>query len=311
MRDERGVAGDEAEARARRAAPRAPCSKRPTSVCSGPSGPGSPQRRSSSASSSVLPSGADGSGGFGTCASSASRSASAAASSASSARSSSFTPASSSSCSGVGLPFSFSFARSSSTCGTSARQRSSAASSASKRSRGALAARAQRGTRPGRRGRREGRSCRRALEAPRARQPTPSSEAGGHTQSATAFTRACAFSTAIAVAGPLDEVEVVLAVAERDRPLTREAEPLARGTRAPSPSRRRAVANSRKFGSDFVTQSRPPKRVAHAARRATSSSSGSPTQTIFVGGSVEPRADVADRVERDLLEVRVRLGLRV
>ena len=46
---------------------------------------------------------------------------------------------SSSSCSGVGLPFSFVAARSSSTRGTSARQRSSAASSASNASRGALA----------------------------------------------------------------------------------------------------------------------------------------------------------------------------
>ena len=71
------------------------------------------------------------SGGFGTCASASSRAASAAASSCSARCSSSLTPRSSSSCSGVGLPFSFVCARSSSTRGTSARQRSSAASSAS------------------------------------------------------------------------------------------------------------------------------------------------------------------------------------
>ena len=56
----------------------------------------------------------------------------------------SFTCCSSSSCSGVGLPLSFVCPRSSSTCGTSARQRSSASSSASKASAAPLRASAAR-----------------------------------------------------------------------------------------------------------------------------------------------------------------------
>src|SRR5919201_5737822 len=92
---------------------------------------GSPQRRSSTASCSVSPSGTESCGGFGTCSSAASRSPSAAASCSSACRSSSLTCFNSSTCSGVGLPCSFWRERSSSTLGTSSRQRSSAASHAS------------------------------------------------------------------------------------------------------------------------------------------------------------------------------------
>ena len=46
---------------------------------------------------------------------------------------------------------------------------------------------------------------------------TPSSSADGQTKSARALTSGCAFSTATRVAGPVDQLEVVLAVAERDR----------------------------------------------------------------------------------------------
>ena len=46
---------------------------------------------------------------------------------------------------------------------------------------------------------------------------TPSSSADGQVRSARAFTTGCAFPTATRVAGPVDQLEVVLAVAERDR----------------------------------------------------------------------------------------------
>ena len=66
-----------------------------------------------------------------------------------------------------------------------------------------------------------------------------------------------------AVAGPLDQLDVVLAVAERDRLLAREAEMLGRGSRGPSPSSRPRVANSRKYGSDFVMCIRAAEALAH------------------------------------------------
>ena len=69
---------------------------------------------------------------------------SAAAYSSSAACNSSFTCCSSASCSGEGLPFSFVWPRSSSICGTSALQRSSASSSASKASAAPLRASAAR-----------------------------------------------------------------------------------------------------------------------------------------------------------------------
>ena len=117
-------------------------------------------------------------------------------------RSSSFTRFSSSSCSGVGLPFSFSLPRSSSTRGTSSRQRSSAASSASNASAAPLRASAAR--KPSGSLRAARRSITRAEsrgEACSARYAsitcaTPSSSHGGQTKSATASTRSCAFSTA-------------------------------------------------------------------------------------------------------------------
>ena len=83
-------------------------------------------------------------GGFGTRASAASRSASAAASSSSACLSSALTGRSASSSSGVGLPLSFVCPRSSSTRGMSARQRSSASRSASNSSTRRPCARARR-----------------------------------------------------------------------------------------------------------------------------------------------------------------------
>ena len=41
-----------------------------------------------------------------------------------------------------------------------------------------------------------------------------------------------------------------------------------------------------------------------------SSTSGSSIVTSFVGGADEPRGEVSDRVEREVLEARVALGLR-
>jgi hypothetical protein len=121
-------------------------SKRPISVCSFGSAScgGSPQRLISTPSSSVIPSAADSCGGFGTFASAASRAASASASSASSSFNRALRAFSSSSCSGVGFPCTFCCARSSSTCGTSSRQRASAAISASKDSAAPRRARAAR-----------------------------------------------------------------------------------------------------------------------------------------------------------------------
>ena len=368
-------------------------SKRPTSVCSGPPGAGSPTRRSSSASSSESPSGADGSGGFGTCSSSRSRSASAAASSSSAAFSSSFTRFSSSSSAGVGLPFSFSWPRSSSVRGTSARQRSSASISASNASAApfrASAARKPSGSlraalrsitrlslesglyRPSSA---EGHaveaapppllaltvllllrldlvepgdglalqligidvpsqspssslnrsmissslasSCmiqrisavvvllaqllvvapphhaimraayRRRKMAYRARYAsitcaTPSSVTGGQTKSATASTRS-GRSRPRRVAGPLEQLDVVLAVAERDRPRRDEAEPLREERPAPSPS---SLSGPRTRGSTGATwRCRAAAEVRLHAPSRPSSSTGSPTATSFVGGS--------------------------
>ena len=123
---------------------------------------------------------------------------------------------SSSSCSGVGLPFSFWRPRSSSTRGTSARQRSSAASSASKRSRRALAReRGAKAVRVGARGAKVDHA--RESRSASSTEATPSSAAGGQIQSATAFTRGVRVLDRDPVAGPLDQLDVVLAVAERDR----------------------------------------------------------------------------------------------
>ena len=66
-RDERRVAGDVAEARAREPRRALHLEAADLGVLRARAGPARPTRRSSSASSSVSPSGADGSGGFGTC----------------------------------------------------------------------------------------------------------------------------------------------------------------------------------------------------------------------------------------------------
>ena len=110
---------------------------------------------------------------------------------------------------------------------------------------------------------------------------TPSSSADGHTQRATAFTRSCAFATAIAVVGPLDELEVVLAVAERDRLGLREAE--VRGeevharrpsSRPPARTRGNAAATSRcARGRRTAPSSAARARRARRARRRTRASS--------------------------------------
>ena len=217
-REQRRVADAGSRSASPRRAPRAPCSKRPTSVCSGPV----ELRRIADAahldaSSSVSPSGAVGSGGFGTTSSSASRSASAAASSSSAARSSSFTPPSSSSCSGVGLPLSFSCRAARRPAAASARQRSSAASSSSNASAAPLRASAARNASGVGAGGAEvdhGRECSESASSTCA---TPSSAAGGQIQSADRLHPLVRVLDRDAVAGPLQQLDVVLAVAERDR----------------------------------------------------------------------------------------------
>ena len=129
----------------------------------------------------------------------------------------SLTAVSSSSCSGVGLPFSFVRARSSSTSVCSARQRSSAREQLVEDARPRPCARARRERRRGRRGLRGGRSSLVESRSASSTCATPSSAAGGQIQSATAFTRVVRVLDGDAEAGPLDELDVVLAVAERDR----------------------------------------------------------------------------------------------
>ena len=185
--------------------------------------------------------------------------------------SSSFTRCSSSSCSGVGLPFSFVRPRSSSTRGTSARQRSSAASSASNASAAPLRASAAR--------QRVGVVAR----GPEVDHAAESRKRLEHLRDAL-LGRAGADPVGARlqplvrvldrdpVARPLEQLDVVLAVAERDRLPRREAEVL-REEREPAALRDAGLASSRKYGSDFVMKSRSPKRCDEAsagARRARS-----------------------------------------
>ena len=132
---------------------------------------------------------------------------------------------SSSSCSGVGLPLSFVCARSSSTFGherapalVGREQRVERLGRALARERGAVGVRVGAGGAEVDHGR-ESRSASSTAA-------TPSSSAGGQIQSATAFSARVRVLDRDPVAGPLEQLDVVLAVAERDRLRGREAEPL-------------------------------------------------------------------------------------
>ena len=126
---------------------------------------------------------------------------------------------------------------------------------------------------------------------------TPSSPTGGQTQSASGLDALVGVRDRDAVAGPLEQLEVVLAVAEGERLLGARSRAGAARNASPEAFETPSAANSRKNGSDFDTQSRPAKR-SRSATPSSSSASGSPMQTSFVGGSASQRVEVADGVER-------------
>ena len=136
------------------------------------------------------------------------------------------------------------------TCGTSARQRSSPRSSSSNASAAPLRASGR-----AERARDRLRAARRSITAaslgePRATCATPSSSTRGADEvgepRAAAVVRV---RDGDAVAGPLEQLDVVLAVAERDRSLAGWTPRRSRGERrAPRPSSRPASASSRKNG---------------------------------------------------------------
>ena len=311
QREERGVADQEAEARARQARGALELEAADLRCASWPARAGLPQRRSSSTRRSsgrdASRSGLVGAGwhrgeplrrvalGLGGDTKLSST-----------VRSNPLTSARSASWSGVGLPLMFCLARSSSTCGTSARQRSSAASIASNASAAPLRASAMR-KRSG-----SARAARRSiirvsLEGLRARERRPPRRRAGRPSRPPP-------SRARARSRPRSRSRPTRAARRRSRRRRRRSSAHARsrgarrGSRAPSPSRRRAFANSRNFGSDFVTHSRSPKRAHPLADRV---------ELVGVADADDlrrrlgqPRLDVADLVDRDQLEVRVRLGSR-
>ena len=122
-----------------------------------------------------------------------------------------------------------------------------------------------------------------------------------------------ASATATPMPARLQQLEVVGAVAERDHRGRVDPKPLAHELAAPRPSRRPGCATSRKIGSDLAMNRRSSKRLRSRAssRRAAS---GSPTTTILVVGSVQPRVEVARRhgpSEPGVLGVGARLGVRL
>ena len=137
----------------------------------------------------------------------------------------------------------------------------------------------------------------------------PSSCTGGTMRSARARTSGCAFATAT----PKPAQSRSSRSFSPSPPATVSAgvNPRRSATKArPLPLLTSGCANSRKYGSDFEMNSRPAKRGFSSASSALSAS-GSPTATSFVGVAREPRAQVADGVDGDVLELRVapRLGV--
>ena len=86
-----------------------------------------------------------------------------------------------------------------------------------------------------------------------------------------------------AVAGPLEQLDVVLAVAERDRPRRRRSRAAPATYAMPLPFETSGLASSRKTGSEVATKSRSRKRPRNAPRARAMRGSSS-TATSFVGG---------------------------
>ena len=72
----------------------------------------------------------------------------------------------------------------------------------------------------------------------------------------------------------------------------------------PVPFDTAGLPSSSRYGSEVVRKRRSPNAAASASRRA-GISAGSATATSFVGGCVEPRREVADLLDREVLEVGV------
>ena len=290
----------------RRAARRAPCrsGRPPCARAARSSCGGSPEREISTASSSSVPSGDDSCGGFGTCASASSRAVSAAASSSSAARRSSFTCCSSASCSGEGLPFSFVFPRSSSTFGTSARQRSSASSSGVEGLAGALPCQRRAvGVRVvagglevdhGVKSRKASIAC-----------ATPCSSAGAKPVGPR-LQHLVPRSRRDAEARPPEQLEVVLAVAEGDRPRRGEAEML---RHEPEPASLRDRAGWPARGSTAATwRCRDGRRTAPPGGAGTRR--GAPGRRRRRASSAAARSTPGGRRPRDREALEIGVGAR-
>ena len=137
---------------------------------------------------------------------------------------------------------------------------------------------------------------------------TPSSSTEGQTKSATSFTRSCAFATATPYARPVDELDVVLAVAERDGALAREAKVLREEV---EPGRLRDVRRRE------LEEVRQRLRDVEAAVEARDHALLQPVEHLGIVDHdelrrrfVEPVEQVADGVQLEMLEVRVAASLR-
>ena len=209
--------------RAARSASIHPCAcassrwSRGVNACSG----GSPTSRTTSASSSVKPSGVSSAGGLGRRVSSSRRRPSTAACSSSTAFSSSLTRPSSSSCSGDGLPFSFVLARRSVDARLELAPLRVDRHQLVERVRGALPLRAPSGSR---RDRCALHGCRSSRQECLNHLRDTLLVRGGTDEIGARLHRRVRVSDRDGEPGPVDELDVVLAVPERDRPLGREAE---------------------------------------------------------------------------------------
>ena len=103
-----------------------------------------------------------------------------------------------------------------------------------------------------------------------------------------------------AVTGPLEQLDVVLAVSERDRGLAGEAQPLGHeretGRLRHLPGRELEEVGKR------LRDVEPPSNRAFMTTSSASMSVGSPTVTSFVGGSVSHAREIADDVDGEILE---------
>ena len=214
---------------------------------------------------------------------------------------------SSSSCSGVGLPFSFVRLRRSSTRGTSSAPALVGGEQRVERLAGALA---------GERGAPDvglGAGC---LEVDHARESryasitvaTPSSFALGQIQSARSSSSGFASSTAIPKPASSISSMSFSPSPNADDALERDAE-LLRDERDPRSLRDRGVAELEQVGERGRQEEAIAERCARAPRASAGISAGSATATSFVGGCCQPRGEVADLLDREVLEVGVHAGV--